>query len=387
MTAPDTHQLYDAVDQAMSIYTQPSRRAAAVHYLQNRGLHAEAIPDHWPLGYAPPGWTRLVDQLRSLGYDDDTLIDAGLARRSSRGSLIDVFRDRLILPAHDGPGQPCGFIGRDLSGGVDAPKYLNSPATAIYDKSQLLYGLFEPRDVAVGQKQPVLVEGPLDVLAITARQDEQDGRALWPMAASGTALTVHQARLLADRTPLAVNHVVVAMDGDRAGRHAALKAGERLRTQGCDVRIAMLPNGADPASYLTEPHHDLTVFRHHSATPLIAAQVERVITDQGDHMQWVEGKVDAARILANYLTTYPPARAIENAGWIASAVDVDRSTFATMLGEAFTQARVLPAVGDRHGDLLREAARAAVHSEITVNRPPIAREAHGRRHALIGRDA
>jgi hypothetical protein len=155
---------------------------------------------------------------------------------------------------------------------------------------------------------------------------------------------------------------------------------------GCDVRVAMLPNGADPASYLAETHHDLSAFTHNVAIPLIGAQVERVMTDQGDHMQWVEGKVAAARILADYLTTYPADQAIENASWIARVVDVDRSTFATMLGEAFTQARALPPVGDRHGDLLREAARAAIHSEIAINRPPIALEPRGRTHVLIGRD-
>jgi len=364
----DTMPLHDAVTAATEIYTAPTRRKAATHYLAHRGINAAAIPATWPIGYAPPGWTRLVDQMRTLGFSDQLLLDAGLARRSSRGNLIDTFRDRLMLPVHGTPQQVVGFIGRDLSGAIEAPKYLNSPASAIFDKSQLLYGLWAAGNLAVGKRQPVLVEGPLDVLAIAARQSQAGDHDLWPVASSGTALTGAQARTIADRTPLAGHTVIVAMDGDSAGRHAALKAGERLRSNGCDVRIALLPNGEDPASYLTDEHNDLSMFRIDAASPLIGAQVERVIADQGDRMQWVEGRVGAARILANYLTTYPAAEAVRNAGWIAQSVDVDHSVFAALLGTAFRDANALPPVGDRTGDPLRDAARYAdrEHDRIPV---------------------
>src|SRR6185312_14534092 len=136
------------------------------------GVNADHLPAGWPLGYAPPGWTRLVDTLRGQ-YSDQALLDAGLARVSSRGSLIDTFRDRVIFPVHhahgDLHGQVAGFIGRDLSGHPGTPKYLNSRLSSIYVKSELLYGLHEGRTATRSPATIVVVEGPLDVLAITAR--------------------------------------------------------------------------------------------------------------------------------------------------------------------------------------------------------------------------
>jgi DNA primase len=217
------------------------------------------------------------------------------------------------------------------------------------------------------------VEGPLDVLAIAARQGRRADGHLLPVAASGTAFTSRQAVSVANANALDGRPVVVAMDGDDAGRHAALRAGERLRIAGCDVRIASLPNGADPASYLTDERHDLSIFETRSAVPLLGAQVARVLADQGDHMQWAEGKVAASRIIANYLTGYPPDRAVENAGWIANALEMEPSTFAGVLGVAFREARALPPAGDRAGDLLREAADLAVPSRDLASVSPLRR--------------
>src|SRR5437763_898809 len=117
--------LHDVTLAAGVLLTDPIRRRAAATYLLQRGVDATCLPPHWLLGYAPPGWTRLVDKLRAQ-FPDQALIDAGIARVSSRGSLIDTFRDRVIFGIRQADGTLAGFIGRDLSGHPGVPKYLNT---------------------------------------------------------------------------------------------------------------------------------------------------------------------------------------------------------------------------------------------------------------------
>jgi DNA primase len=322
----DTAVLYDVTKAAAELFTSSPRRAAAVSYLQQRGIDATRLAD-WRLGYAPPGWTRLVDKLASE-YTDQVLLDAGLARPSSRGNLIDTFRDRVIFPLHDHDGRVAGFIGRDLSGHPDTPKYLNTAQNPIFHKGSLLYGLHEAD--AVQPRQPVVVEGPLDVLAIAARNHP----GLLPVAASGTAVTDTHAHLVAGATT--EGQAVIAMDADPAGRCAATRVGERLRRAGLDVRVAMLPSGTDPADYLTRPDTTITTFTHEHALPLLALHVEQAVAAQGDRMQWIEGRLAAARSIAIHLATYPPAHAAAQIGWIAHTLDLDPSTFTLELANAYT---------------------------------------------------
>src|SRR5439155_16547557 len=124
-----------------------------------RGILGTHLSSGWLLGYAPPGWTRLVDKLRGR-FPEDALLDAGVARRSSRATLIDTFRDRIIFGIRDSDGYLAGFIGRDLSGDLDAPKYLNTAQSPIFDKSRLVYGLHEGTQPGDTGQQPVVVEGP-----------------------------------------------------------------------------------------------------------------------------------------------------------------------------------------------------------------------------------
>ena len=115
-------------------------------YVRKRGISAAAMGE-WRIGYAPGGWTTLTDYLRRRGHEDDAIQAAGLARISSRGTLIDHFRDRVMLPAHDEHGRLVGFIGRARPGAdPSVPKYLNGPETSTYKKGDLLFGLHHARD-------------------------------------------------------------------------------------------------------------------------------------------------------------------------------------------------------------------------------------------------
>jgi DNA primase len=327
-TANDTDKLYAVAAAAAEVFTSPPRRAAALSYLRQRGIDPAALSPHWQLGYAPPGWTRLVDTLAGQ-FGEQSLLDAGLAKRSSRGALIDVFRDRVIFPIHDVDGRVAGFVGRDLSGHPDTPKYLNTAQNPIFHKGSLLYGLREGRATNPAASQPVVVEGPLDVLAIAARRHPD----LLPVAASGTAFTDTHARLAA--AAAAERQAVVAMDADPAGRFAATLVGERLRRAGVDVHVAMLPAGTDPADYLARSTGAVESFTHQQALPLLALHVEQAVAAQGDRMRWVEGRLAAARSIATYLATYPPAHAAAQIGWIAHTLDIDSSTFTLELAHAY----------------------------------------------------
>src|SRR5205823_5572382 len=115
--------------------------------------------------------------------------------------------------------------------------------------------------------------------------------------------------------------VVVAMDADAAGRAAAATAGERLRAAGLDVRVALLPNGSDPCEYLGHAVGSVDTFRYDHAVPLLTVHVEEAIAAQGDRMQWIEGRLAAARSITRYLATYPPSYAARQIGWLADALE------------------------------------------------------------------
>ena len=145
-------------------------------YLASRGFDVDALRP-WGIGYAPAAWTALTDYARDLGFGHEAIVLAGLARRSARGSLIDLFRDRLMFPVRSPDGTVAGFIGRappgahhlggDPAAGHLAPVYLNTPATPLYRKGALLFGLHEATPALTAGARPVLAEGPLDALAIT----------------------------------------------------------------------------------------------------------------------------------------------------------------------------------------------------------------------------
>ncbi|MCW2597575.1 MAG: primase catalytic core domain protein [Jatrophihabitans sp.] len=339
----DPQALREVTAAAAAIFTEPPRRAAALSYLKQRGIDATGLGSEWVLGYAPPGWTRLVDRLHG-SFSGQALLDAGVARRSSRGALIDAFRERVIFGLRDLDGTVAGFIARDLSGNPNTPKYFNTHQHALFDKGRLLYGLHEGLNLSTAS-QPVIVEGPLDVLAIAARQATEASGGLLPVASSGTAFTTAQAQRVADVATQRESSVLVAMDGDAAGRAAALNAGERLRNAGLDIRIALLANGSDPADYLARPDATLDTFHAGNGLPLLSLQVENAIARQGDAMQWPEGRLRALRSVAGHVATYPPDQAARQIGWLAEAFHMHPSTVTLELADAFALART---VGSRH---------------------------------------
>jgi len=258
-SAVTPERIADLNAQAADFYQQTYRGSWAQTYLTDRlGTDLTGDPDIQP-GYAPPGFTTLVAHLRRHGATDDELLAAGLAKTASTGKTIDTFRDRLILPIHHQGARGVhvvGFVGRrhpdtnHLHAGTDAaakagPKYLNTGDTVLFAKGDQLYGIAEYRDRLAAGATPVVVEGPIDVLAVSLASPDHLG-----VAPLGTSLTDTQADSLIPHLS-SPRGVIVATDGDLAGQLAAERDYWILTARGGDPEHVTFPTGQDPAGILT----------------------------------------------------------------------------------------------------------------------------------------
>jgi len=238
-------------------------------YLVDR-LHTDITgdPGYRP-GYAPASWTSLVGHLRRQGVTDHEMILAGVAKQASTGNLIDRFRNRVVFPiTHDG--QVLGFVARRHPDADDTagPKYLNTPETPLFHKGAQLYG-HAPSLLRGGR--PVLVEGPMDAIAVTlATAGDYVG-----IAALGTALTREQARQLRRYTDLPI----VATDNDKAGQAAAERDYWILTDLGHDPLHAILPEGTDPADLIAQERATQLTAAVRAATPLSLVLLEQAIAE------------------------------------------------------------------------------------------------------------
>ena len=298
---PDETTLRVLAD-AQAFYTGQLAGSWAPGYLHARGITAAAIQD-WHIGYAPAGWTTLTEHLRRLGHHDDAIQAAGLAARSSRGTLIDRFRDRVMLPVHDAAGMLTGFTGRARPGaGPDVPKYLNSPETAAYKKSHLLFGLHQARPALAREAVPVIAEGPFDAIAITIADPGRHAG----LAPCGTALTTQQAALLSQAADLSRTGIIVAFDSDTAGRKAAIRAHGILRPLTGNLQSAIL-DGKDPAEILQRNGPDaLRSVLRDQRQPLSALLIDASIEEWGLRLDDTDGPLMAMRSTASLIASLLP---------------------------------------------------------------------------------
>jgi DNA primase len=247
----DRHKrrLREALEAAIAWYrevllqTPQAERARA--YLAERGLSDETL-ERFAIGYAPNTWEALTKRLVKSGFSNEELIAAGLASPSNRGGVIDKFRGRIIIPIRDASGRAVGLGGRIMPG-ADGPKYLNSPAGPLFDKSRTLYGLDLAKAAIRREKMTVIVEGYTDVMAA-----HQAGFAN-VVASLGTALTGGQIELATRYA----DAVALAYDVDLAGEAATQRG--LLEELGPDqsvskVRVVRIPAGKDPDELIrTDP--------------------------------------------------------------------------------------------------------------------------------------
>jgi len=217
-------------------------QSVALPYFKERGYTIETIKK-WRLGYSPSGWTAFYDYAKNAGYSDELLQLAGLIKpREKDGSFYDLFRNRVMFPLIAISGKTIGFAGR-IMGNVDkAPKYVNSPETPLYKKSDFLFAVFQAKNAIRKEDKALLMEGYTDVMTLHQAGIEN------AVASSGTALTPGQIRLIKRFT----DNATAVYDGDAAGVKASLRGIDLLLEEGLNVRVVTMPEGQDPDSYCKE---------------------------------------------------------------------------------------------------------------------------------------
>jgi len=211
-------------------------------YLVKRGVNQESR-SAWRLGYAPEKWHGLGDFLMNTGYQKDEILRAGLNIKSEKGNYYDRFRSRIMFPIFDLNSQVIGFTGRILPGQeIKAGKYMNTPATLLYNKSRILYGLNQAKVDIRKNNACILVEGNVDVIL-----SHQAGIKNL-VATCGTALTPFQLNILKRYS----DNLVLAFDMDIAGDTATKKGIDLAQARGFNIKVAVLPQGKDPAEVINE---------------------------------------------------------------------------------------------------------------------------------------
>ncbi len=233
-----SRDLYDVNAFALE-YFRESLAGPGLEYFTRRGL-TRATLDAFELGYAPEGWDGLLKRGRARGFSDRQLMDAGLlSENTESGRVYDRFRGRVMFPIRDHLGRLVGFGGRVL--GDEKPKYLNTPETEVFKKSELLYGLDKARVPAQKGGELVVVEGYMDVIAM-----HQHGFST-AVATLGTALTAEHATLLSRQ---GIARLALMFDRDEAGQKATLAGLDQVIGASFDVRAVTVPDGKDPADAL-----------------------------------------------------------------------------------------------------------------------------------------
>jgi DNA primase len=287
-------------------------------FLTERGFDQEAAA-HFGVGFAPQSWDGLLRHLRDEGFSDKELVTAGLAKEGQRG-LIDRFRGRLLWPIRDLGGEVIGFGARKLFDDDPGPKYLNTPETPLYRKSQVLYGIDLARRAISQRRQAVVVEGYTDVMACHLSGVES------AVATCGTAFGEDHIRvlrrLLMDASTFD-GEVVFTFDGDAAGQKAAMRAFADDQKFVAQTFVAVEPSGLDPCELRQQQGPDAINALVAARVPLFEFAIRSVV---GQHnLESAEGRVAALRAAAPVVArirdqSLRPEYARQLAGWLGMEV-------------------------------------------------------------------
>ncbi|CAM4255935.1 DNA primase [Pedobacter westerhofensis] len=224
---------------ASELWTGEQGRAIGLSYFKERGFREDIIRK-FELGYSPDQWDALILSAKAAGHKEEYLERTGLSVHNDKGRVYDRFRGRVMFPIHNFTGRVIGFGGRTLKTDKNVPKYVNSPESDIYHKSNVLYGLFQAKKAIREVDNCYLVEGYADVLSVHQAGVEN------VVASSGTSLTVEQIRLIGRFS----QNVTILYDGDAAGIKASLRGLDMILEEGLNVKVVNFPDGHDPDSYM-----------------------------------------------------------------------------------------------------------------------------------------
>ena len=267
---------------------------SAKNYLIARGLSGE-VAARYQLGFAIDSWDDLLNSLTAQKISTKDLETAGLVSKNDQGRVYDKFRGRIIFPIHDQRGRVIAFGGRIL--GEGEPKYLNSPETPVFHKGKELYGLHQALNAISKQKQAIVVEGYMDVIALAQAGIDN------VVAALGTATTATHVEKLFRQC----NEIIFCFDGDRAGRQAAWRALENSlpsMQDGRQVSFLFLPEGEDPDTYVKKLGHDAFVMQiQQQSLPLPEYMLSHLSEDID--LQRMDGKAKLAGLARPLLNSLP----------------------------------------------------------------------------------
>jgi DNA primase len=299
--------LHEACEEAARFYQSillvRPEGAAGRAYLEKRGIREETV-QRFRLGYAPAGWTPLLDHLQARSFPTELLLQAGLARPSERGGY-DTFRERIMFPILDTQDRVVSFGGRLVAdsesreGDGRSPKYLNGPETDIYSKSSMLFGLPQARTSMQRRDRALLVEGYFDVVTLSQAGFEE------AIATCGTALTEAHAALLRRLT----RNVIALFDADEAGQRAAVRSLPMFAAAGIEAHRLQIEGAKDPDELIREKGPQAFEDHLSHTIPLM----EMVIRWTGERVRTTAGgKQKAVEQLAPLLPHFAP---VARAAW------------------------------------------------------------------------
>jgi DNA primase len=232
----EKERLHEALEAAARFYQQCLLKSqTAIEYISKKRKFTKETTFEWRLGYSPNTGDALVSFLRNKGFTDKEIKGAGLSAQRSRG-VGDMFRGRLMIPLQDPQGRVIGFTARLLADDPDAPKYINTPQTLLYDKSRHVYGLHLAKESIRKTKFVVVTEGNLDVISSHQAGVRQ------VVATAGTALTEHHLKALGRFT----GDIRLSFDADKAGVNATERAIPIASKVGVTLSVITIPSGKDP---------------------------------------------------------------------------------------------------------------------------------------------
>ena len=235
--------MYAVTDFAQSFFSKmltesQEGKSIGLAYFQERGFTAESI-DQFHLGYSPDQWDALTKAALDAGFQEEFLVSSGLTIQKGE-KQFDRFKGRVMFPIHSMSGRVMGFGGRILKQAKQAAKYVNSPESEVYQKSKVLYGLYQAKQHIAKESNCYLVEGYTDVIQMHQAGIQN------VVSSSGTALTPDQVRLIRRLT----NTITLLFDGDAAGLRAAMRGVDIILEAGMQVSICAFPDGEDPDSFV-----------------------------------------------------------------------------------------------------------------------------------------
>jgi DNA primase len=252
-----------------NLWEDEKGQAIGLSYFIERGF-TDATIKKFRLGYAQDEWTHFTTAAQQEGYKIEYLKAVGLT--SSGEKNLDVYRGRVMFPIHNISGRVLGFGGRILKQDKNSPKYINSPESDIYNKSNVLYGLYFAKNTIVKQDNCFLVEGYTDVIALHQAGIEN------VVASSGTSLTEGQIQLIKRYTP----NITILYDGDAAGIKASFRGINMILSSGMNVSVVLFPDGEDPDSYSRKVSlEELTTFLSNKAQNFIRFKTDILMKDAG----------------------------------------------------------------------------------------------------------